>query len=184
MGLDQPLTRSNRFSLSWLRRQKLAIGPMPRREAHWHVLRQQGVRSIFSCCCPDEGIWLPPHDWRAVQFPLPDHRKPKAMTEELLHQALTAALDLYKEAPPLYLHCWAGMERSPLLAVGLLCRSEGLNLFDALAEVRLQHPISQPLISHLVIMESLTSASKLSGERSGSDNAESGRGLLRAGDQH
>lgn len=77
------------------------------------------------------------------------------MTRELLENALTAALDLYRAAPPLYLHCWAGMERSPLVAVGLLCKAESLDVFDALAQVRSQHPIAKPLISHLVILESI-----------------------------
>lgn len=77
------------------------------------------------------------------------------MTSELLDQAISAAHDLYRNGLPLYLHCWAGMERSPLVAVGLLCRAESLDLFDALAQVRSQHPIAKPLVSHLVILESL-----------------------------
>jgi hypothetical protein len=40
------------------------------------------------------------------------------------------------KTPPLYLHCWGGIERSPLLAIGLLCRLEKLTLLDALAQVR------------------------------------------------
>jgi predicted protein tyrosine phosphatase len=77
------------------------------------------------------------------------------MTRELLADALDAALELYQQAPPLYLHCWAGMERSPLLAVGLLCRAEGLDVFEALAQVRSQHTIAKPLIPHLVLLESI-----------------------------
>jgi hypothetical protein len=47
------------------------------------------------------------------------------------------------------------MERSPLVAIGLLCRAESLNLFEALAQVRSQHPIAKPLIPHLLILETL-----------------------------
>jgi hypothetical protein len=141
--------------ITWLRTGKLVIGPMPHTPAHWYSLQQQGVQSIFSCCDPAEGAWQPPSEWRQRQFPLPDHRQPDAMTRELLAGALGAVLDLYLDAPPLYLHCWAGMERSPLLAVGLLCRAEGLDLFDALAQMRSQHPIAKPLVPHLVILESV-----------------------------
>lgn len=146
---------SERHTLTWLRTRKLAIGPMPRNPDHWRSLQQQGVRSIFSCCDPSEGPWQPPSEWLQCQFPLPDHRQPDAMTKEMLASALSAALDLYQAAPPLYLHCWAGMERSPLLAVGLLCRAESLDLFDALGQVRSQHPIAKPLAPHLVILESI-----------------------------
>lgn len=143
--------------LTWLRTRRLAIGPMPRTPAHWSSLQQQGVQSIFSCCDSEEGPWQPPQHWRQLRHPLPDHRQPTAMTRELLEDALNAALDLYRAAPPLYLHCWAGMERSPLLAVGLLCKSESLDVFDALAQVRAQHPIAKPLIPHLVILETILS---------------------------
>lgn len=80
------------------------------------------------------------------------------MTPELLDQAITTALDLYRTGLPLYLHCWAGEERSPLVAIGLLCRAESLNLFEALAQVRSQHPIANPLVPHLVILEDLLAA--------------------------
>lgn len=60
-------------------------------------------------------------------------------------------------APPLYLHCWAGMERSPLLAVGLLCRQEAMPFFDALAQVRSLHREARPITAHLVVLEKLLS---------------------------
>ena len=128
---------------------------MPQTPGHWRLLQQYDVQSIFSCCHPAEGDWHPPHQWQQLRVPLPDHRNPEDMTKELLEEALNAALDLYNAAPPLYLHCWAGMERSPLLAVGLLCRAESLNLFDALAQVRSQHPIAKPIVAHMLILESI-----------------------------
>lgn len=140
---------------TWLRSRRLAIGPMPQTPAHWGLLEQQGVQSIFSCCDPSEGPWQPPQHWRQGRVSLPDHRNPEQMTPALLEHGLHAALELYQAAPPLYLHCWAGMERSPLLAVGLLCRAEGLELFEALAQVRAQHPIAKPLVPHLVILEAI-----------------------------
>jgi protein-tyrosine phosphatase len=128
---------------------------MPQTPHHWLALQHQGIQSIFSCCDVAEGPWLPPQEWPQRCVPLPDHRQPDAMTSKMLDQAINAALDLYSTKLPLYLHCWAGMERSPLVAIGLLCRAESLNLFDALAQVRCQHPISKPLIAHLLILESL-----------------------------
>lgn len=146
-GSDLPIT--------WLRTRRLAIGPMPQQPMHWLALQQQGIQSIFSCCELEEGAWFPPQEWSQRRFPLPDHRQPDAMTNDILAGAINAAFDLYSSGVPLYLHCWAGMERSPLVAVGLLCRAESLNLFDALAQVKAQHPIAQPLIPHLILLESL-----------------------------
>jgi predicted protein tyrosine phosphatase len=128
---------------------------MPQTPEHWSALEQHGIQSVFSCCDPVEGIWQPPDHWRQLRVPLPDHRNPEAMNPELLDHAISSALDLYGSTPPLYLHCWAGMERSPLVAVGLLCRAESLDFFQALAQVRTQHPIAKPLIPHLILLESL-----------------------------
>jgi hypothetical protein len=155
MRLAQPSSSAAELSISWLRTRRLAIGPMPRSPHHWLILQQQGVQSIFSCCEQEEGPWQPPQEWPQQRFPLPDHRNPNAMTSAMLDQAINAALDLYRSGAPLYLHCWAGMERSPLVAIGLLCRAESLNLFEALAQVRSQHPIAKPLIPHLLILETL-----------------------------
>ena len=155
MRIGRPYSRGSELSISWLRTRRLAIGPMPQIQQHWLALQQQGVQSIFSCCEVEEGPWLPPQEWTQRRFPLPDHRQPDVMTSAMLDQAINAALDLYLTGSPLYLHCWAGKERSPLVAIGLLCRAESLNLFEALAQVRSQHPIAKPLISHLLILESL-----------------------------
>jgi predicted protein tyrosine phosphatase len=152
------VTRSRRVlhqPISWLRTRRLAIGPMPHSQDHWLNLQQQGLQLVFSCCAEDEAIWQPPKAWTQRRFPLPDHRQPEAMTSELLDQAINAALDLYRTGLPLYLHCWAGIERSPLVATGVLCRAESLNLFEALEQVRSLHPTAKPLIPHLLILETL-----------------------------
>lgn len=145
------------YTYSWLRSGRLAIGAMPRSQQHWQALESQGVRSVLSCCDPAEGLWLPPAAWLQAQVPLPDHRNPEALDLAELDRAINTALAFYRDAPALYLHCWAGMERSPLVAVGLLCRAESLSIFDALAQVRTLHPPARPIIRHLVALEELLS---------------------------
>lgn len=140
---------------SWIRTGKLAIGAFPRSAAHWHNLQQSGVAAVMSCCEPSEGVWDPPQHLASRRHPLADHRNPEAMDAPRLSQAIEGAVELYETQPALYLHCWAGIERSPLVAVGLLCRVEGLSLFEALDQVRLQHPIARPITRHLVILEAL-----------------------------
>jgi protein-tyrosine phosphatase len=118
------------------------------------MLQQLGIGSVFNCCGPQEGAGLPPVDLLAVQLALPDHRNQFPLTSTLLDGAVTQALVLLEQHPALYLHCWAGIERSPLLAVALLCRSEGLDLFTALAQVRQACPQARPLRHQLVVLES------------------------------
>ena len=155
MNGDHAPSPAGAHRCSWLRTGRLIIGAWPRGESHWQSLAGQGVRSVFSCCDPQEGPWQPPAGWQQARITLPDHRNPGAMDPAALDQAITTALQLYRQAPALYLHCWAGMERSPLVAVGLLCRAESLSIFDALAQVRTLHPPSRPITRHLVMLEDL-----------------------------
>jgi hypothetical protein len=139
---------------SWIRSGRLAIGAFPREPAHWQALEASGVRRVFSCCHPDEAPWGPPPHWPARRLALPDHRSPAPLEEPLLRQAIAELEQLHAQADgALYLHCWAGQERSALMAVALLSRSEGLSVFDALAQVRRCHPQAQPIMAQLALLE-------------------------------
>lgn len=139
--------------ISWIRTARLAIGGYPHSPEHWSSLQGSGIASVLSCCDPSEGPWLPPSELAAAQLALPDHRQQTPLSPALLDQAIGLALPLLAQHPALYLHCWAGLERAPLLAVALLCRAEGLDLFTALAQVRQACPSARPLRQQLVVLE-------------------------------
>ena len=144
---------------SWLRTRRLALGGFPQQTEQWQALEAVGIRQVFSCCDPIEGTWEPPEHWQRERLALPDHRSSAVVTPRQLQEALDRLERMLadNDAPPLYLHCWAGMERSPLLAVGLLCRLEAMPFFDALAQVRSLHPEARPITAHLVVLEEVIS---------------------------
>lgn len=140
---------------SWIRTRRLAIGGFPK---NWDWLLQSGFNKIFSCCSYDEGNWNPPSHWSAMRLTLPDHRKQFELKPSLLSSALDCLEEMVSptlEEGALYLHCLAGRERSPLLAVGLLCRIEDIDFFDALYEVRRLHQQTKPIVEHLIVLENL-----------------------------
>ena len=94
---------------------------------------------------------VPPH-WRSEQAPLPDHRGQEPLDLDRLAAALDRAQRLLQQAPPLYLHCMAGIERSPLIAVGLTARERNLPVLEALDWVRRCHPASLPIFEHLELL--------------------------------
>lgn len=151
------LERSLPFS--WVLSNRLAIGPMPRGDHHWQQLEQAGFRSRFSCCYPEEetGLILPP-GWSSDRISLPDHRQQEPMQAARLGLALARAEALVNDASPVYLHCMAGYERSPLLAVGLTARLRGIDMLAALAWVRRCHPMAMPIYDHLVMLEVILSS--------------------------
>ena len=80
------------------------------------------------------------------------------MQEARLALALARAEALVGDAAPVYLHCKAGYERSPLLAVGLTARLRGIDMLAALAWVRRCHPMAMPIYDHLDLLERILSS--------------------------
>jgi len=143
------------LSITWIRSRSLAIGPIPINNHQWESLSNHGIRSVLSCCAANEADWSPPTLWEQRRISLSDHRDPDALQPDHLAQAIDMAIELWTMAPPLYLHCYAGQERSPLVAIGALCRKENLDLFEALAQVKRLHPRTKPLTQHLVLLDEL-----------------------------
>jgi hypothetical protein len=143
------------LSYSWLISGRLAIGPMPRSESHWRQLEEAGFRSRFSCCYSEEEICPPPDHWLQGRVSLPDHRRQEELRPERLRKALDLAAEILAAQPPTYLHCMAGIERSPLLAAGLIARERKIHLLEALDTVRLCHPRAMPIYGDLDVLEAV-----------------------------
>ena len=147
-SLGQPL------AYSWVLTNQLAIGPMPVSSQHWQQLEEAGLRGRFSCCYPEEEAALVlPQGWLSSRVSLPDHRQQEGFRIERLLEALTTADQLLEKGSPIYLHCLAGIQRSPLLAVGLTARRRRIDVYEALDWVRRCHPAALPIYDHLEILE-------------------------------
>jgi len=139
---------------SWILNHQLAIGPMPRRTFQWNQMEDVGFETRFSCCYPQENVFAPiPSDWSSANIPLPDHRQQESLDIDKLRLALRTAEELVISSSPVYLHCFAGQERSSLLAVGLTAKFKKIDVFTALEWVRRCHPISSPIYEHLEMLE-------------------------------
>jgi protein-tyrosine phosphatase len=86
---------------------------------------------------------------------LPDHRQQEILDIDKLSLALTTAEQLVLTSAPVYLHCFAGQERSSLLAVGLTSKFKNIDVFSALEWVRRCHPISSPSYEYLEMLEKI-----------------------------
>lgn len=150
----QDLLYSQPLPYSWILNYQLAIGPMPRRSFQWKQLEDVGFKTRFSCCYPHENVFAPiPSDWSSANIPLPDHRRQELLDIDRLTLALNTAEQLVVTSAPVYLHCFAGQERSSLLAVGLTSKFKNIDVFSALEWVRRCHPISSPSYEYLEMLE-------------------------------
>lgn len=148
--------RPPQLRLSWVLRGRLALGPAPRRPADLNRLASAGIRSVLSLCAEAE---VPPLAGLAQRFHcrrlvLPDHRAGRAPRPAELEQALALLAVLLAEGP-VYVHCDAGVERSPLLCVAWLMRQRGLSLLDALDYLMRVHPPTGPLPEQLASLRQI-----------------------------
>ena len=139
--------------ITWVLRAQLAIGPAPRDREHLQQLQAHGVRGVLSLCRPGEVMELPElGQWFETRCtPLPDHRSERPPTDEELERAL-AALEALLKAGPVYVHCLASMERSPLLCMAWLIRHHRLSRLEALDYLMQVHPGTSPLPEQLALL--------------------------------
>ena len=153
---SEDLIYSQPLAYSWILNHQLAIGPMPRRSFQWKQLEDVGFKTRFSCCYPHENLFAPiPSDWSSANIPLPDHRKQELLDYDRLMLALRTAEQLVLTSSPVYLHCFAGQERSSLLAVGLTAKFKNIDVLSALEWVRRCHPISAPSYEYLEMLDKI-----------------------------
>lgn len=145
--------KPGRFPLHWVLVKELAIGPAPRADAHLDRLVEQGVCAVLSLCAVEEA---PPPQAMAQRFAchrlvLPDHRSDQLLSERQLEQALQLLAELRRQGP-VYVHCLAAMERSPLVCLAWLMRHHRLSLQRALDYLMQVHPGTSPLPSQLAVV--------------------------------
>jgi hypothetical protein len=138
---------------SWVLRGELAVGPAPLVEQHLDDLREQGLVAVLSLCGEQEAP-APPglaerFHWRRCV--LPDHKAGRPPELGEFGQAVEQLAEL---APlgPVYVHCLAGVERSPLVCMAWLIRRRRLSFIDALDYLKRVHPPTGPLPEQLATL--------------------------------
>lgn len=142
-----------RFRISWVLQHQLALGPAPWAERHLQLLRDNGIQSVLSLSSVEE---CPPppqmEQWfECRRLVLPDHRTGRTPTTQQLQQALEL-LETLSTNGPVFVHCIAAMERSPLLCLAWLMRQCGLTRLQALDYLCELHPGTNPLPQQLALL--------------------------------
>jgi predicted protein tyrosine phosphatase len=153
-GAGEP---ARRFRFDWVLVEELAIGPAPRADRHLDRLQEAGIKAVLSLCSPAEAA-LP--EGLAERFVhrrcvLPDHRAGRLPELAELEAGLEALAALQQQGP-VYVHCVAAMERSPLVCLAWLVRRHRQTPERALDYLMQVHPGTNPLPGQLALLGRLS----------------------------
>ena len=152
------MQRSRYFRIDWVLVDQLAIGPAPRADRHLDRLRDAGIKCVLSLCSPDEATPAAGlgEGFRTSCYVLPDHRAGRLPTLAELETALAHLAELQQHGP-VFVHCVAAMERSPLVCLAWLVRQHRMRPERALDYLMQQHPGTNPLPGQLALLNQLRS---------------------------
>ena len=152
------MQRSRYFRVNWVLVDQLAIGSAPRAERHLDRLREAGISCVLSLCSPNEAT--PPaglgDGFRTSRYVLPDHRAGRLPTLAELEKAVGHLAELQQHGP-VFVHCVAAMERSPLVCLAWLVLQHRMSPERALDYLMQQHPGTDPLPGQLALLNQLRS---------------------------
>ena len=146
-----------RFRIDWVLVNQLAVGPAPRTAQHLQQLADAGVGAVLSLCSHQEA---PPPEGLSTRFAcerlvLPDHRSGRSPRLEELRHALSRLQQLHEAHGPVFVHCVAAVERSPLVCLAWLVQQHQLTPTEALDYVMNVHPGTNPMPAQLALLEEL-----------------------------
>ena len=136
-------TLKNKFKFSWISANELAVGSFPKNKSDKSLLQSHGIKSVLSLCSINEVKENIPDNifegFNHKRIVLPDHKVSRKLTLDELFKTLESLSKLMNE-PPVFIHCVASMERSPLICIAWLMKTKNLSLQNALDYVLQAHP--------------------------------------------
>tara|TARA_Y100000589_G_C26983217_1_gene559471 strand:+ start:60 stop:527 length:468 start_codon:yes stop_codon:yes gene_type:complete len=148
--------RQRSFNIDWILVNELAIGRAPKYEQDILKMKDEGIVSVLSLCREDEAEFptqMRDH-FRCERFILPDHKSGRIPSIEELNQAINLLAEL-KKSGPIFVHCIAAMERSPLVCMAWLIKEHNLKPQQSLDYMMQIHPGTNPLAEQFELLHEI-----------------------------
>ena len=143
----------NFFKVNWVLVNELAIGKAPTTESHSQLLKEEGIKSILSLCSIEES--KPELDLNKFfitkRYVLPDHKSGRLPKIEEINKTILFLEELIQKGP-VFIHCVAAMERSPLICMSWLVKKHKLSPIEALDYMMQVHKGTSPLAGQLSLL--------------------------------
>lgn len=144
------------FKIDWVLNNELAIGRAPLKTTHFEYLKKNKIKSILNLCKEEEApIFNEVKDYfEFKRYILPDHKVNKEILIAEVHEIILIIDSLIKTGP-IYVHCYAGIERSPIICMSWLVAKHKLSPQRALDYLMEVHPGTNPLPSQFKLLNKI-----------------------------
>ena len=148
-----------RFIFNWILPKIISIGSAPRCEDDVNFLKSKKIKSILCLCSQEEfeDVNKLNENFKFRRTILPDHKSNSIMSKGQIINALNELNLLKKGGNSIFVHCNAGVERSPTVILSYLIYSEGYDFYIALKYLMDVHPYSNPLTFQIDLVRNLYS---------------------------
>ena len=145
-----------RFKLDWVLSNELAVGPAPLKKSHFEYLADKNIKSILNLCNEEEAPIN--EDFKSIfnfkRFKLPDHKVNKEIEIHEIKEIINI-IESLKTSGAVYVHCFAGVERSPLICMAWLISKHKLSPQRSLDYLMEVHKGSNPLPSQYKLLSQI-----------------------------
>ena len=141
---DNKKSKEN-FIFNWVLKNKLAIGTTPTKKEDINLLKNNQIKNILGLCSEEESKWhkdLKDHFY-CIRFILPDSNQKKLPSKNQIDNAYLTLKNFVNKSTT-FVHCFASIERSPLLCIMLIMEKYNLELEEALDYVKKVHELTNP----------------------------------------
>lgn len=150
LGHPPSSPRATRRAIHWALGGKLAVAAFPQ-PGDADELLKANIKVVLSLCSELEAT-LPEditENFKCLRLVLPDRYYKEQITVEQLTEAVALVREQIENGLPVYVHCLAGIERSPTVCIAYLCKYHNMELWEALNWLKQVHPPAQPNASGL-----------------------------------
>ena len=150
------------FIFNWILKNKLAVGTSPIKSEHINLLKKKNIKNILGLCGENEIMWHPKLEksFLCKRVFLPDSNQNKLPTNSQIIEAFRI-LKSFLEDGITFVHCFASIERSPLLCIMYVMEEYNLDLEEALDYVKEVHKFTNPRNNQLFFIKDFLKKSNL-----------------------
>jgi len=144
----------DKFIFNWVLRNKLAIGTPPMNSEDLILLEKNKVKNILCLCSEEESKWHSDleNSFLCDRIILPDSNQKKLPNNIQIDKAYKTLKKLVK-IDITFIHCFASIERSPLLCIMFMIDNYNLNLEESLDYVKRVHSTTNPRNNQLCLIK-------------------------------